>query len=134
MKLWMWWTASAVWALYFALMGLRQFQEAWGADGSFLAFLNVLTVGDKLETFLSGIGAWALGAMPLYVTNLVQRFRNSRERHRLEKERERIDKRIEKLDREKDVLTPAGPSLAKTSAAPAESVAASVSTADEPRA
>ncbi len=134
MKLWMWWTASAVWALYFALMGLRQFQEAWGADGSFLAFLNVLTVGDKLETFLSGVGAWALGAMPLYLTSLVQRFRNSRERHRLEKERARIDKRLEKLDRERDILTPAGPSRVKTASALAASVPATASAADEPRA
>lgn len=100
MKLWMWWVASTAWALYFVLLGVTQFKKAWGSEGFLLAFLDIFTVGSRLETLLSGVGAWTVAAIPLYLTGLVHRFRRSRERVRLEREREKIDKRLSSLDRE----------------------------------
>jgi hypothetical protein len=100
MKLWMWWVASTVWALYFVLIGLGQFRAFWRDQGSFLQLLSPFEVGDRLGLLLSGIGAWAIAAVPLYITSLAQRFQRSRERHRLEREREKIEKRLASLDRE----------------------------------
>jgi hypothetical protein len=125
MKLWMWWVASSVWALYFVLIGLSQFRAFWREQGSFLELLNPLDVGLRLETLLSGVGAWTVAAIPLYVTSLAQRFQRSRERHRLEREREKIEKRLAALDREEAAKKrlaeeSRGPQPAKPSSPPPE--------------
>lgn len=103
MKIRLLWALPIIWAAFFFYLAVGRLQYAWEADGSFF------NMSDKLEAFLAGVGAIAVGALPLYLCYLGRKFYNSRERSRLGKKRKQIDKRIDKLDRKSGVLTPQAP-------------------------
>lgn len=122
MKMRILWALSVVWALLFCKVATGRIGHAWQAEGS------IFNMGEKLEAFLAGVGAFTVGVVPLALTYLLHRFHKSRERGRLEKERARIDKRIDKIDRKSGVLTPTPPPEATTTdpATKSSSVAAEV--------
>ena len=89
------WVLSIVWASLFLYLAVDFFLLAWGKETSLLEW------GGRLETYLAGVGALSVGALPLLGTWIVHRFHKSRERVRLAKQRTRIDKRIDKIDRKR---------------------------------
>lgn len=88
-KLFLMWTAAAVWFLLSAYMSLTYFREALSADRGFF---------ERPVSILTGIGALTVAALPLGVAALVHRFHRRRLRGRLIKEKEKIERRLRRLD------------------------------------
>lgn len=86
------WMASALWAAFCLYQAVQMFQTGWNHEA------DILEWGEKLKSYLAGVGTLTIGGIPLYVTSLWQRFHRSRERARLLKEKHRIEVRLQKLD------------------------------------